>query len=213
MKLKIRISKIFGAMVLLPSLIAGAGGAPAYAQSVTPWPFGDFSDIMKNSEALMPPVPAPRKIREYSVVPEQSSVLFSGTAGGVTLEGRFTRFRVSAVGDPSDITSAVINVVIDTTSTKMKAKLLNGLARKMLDTAHYPEATLKTLAIHKTSVAGAYMADVEIYLKGVKYPQTIPVETAAAPGESIRVKGVAPLQLGPNLSGVVTFDALLTPVN
>ena len=219
------VKKAFKIAVLLPAFISCFGAISAYSQpgAMASLEFDgvvrgemrllDLMNFRKSDTRLVPPVPVPEKVREYKLVPAQSSVLFSGKAGGITLEGKFTSFKAHVLGNPSDIASAVINVTIYTASTQMNLKPLNPLARKMLATDRYPEATLKTIAIRSTSVSGAYTADVEINLKGTKYLQTIPVRIIMAAAENIRVKGTAPLKLGPNLSGTVRFDVLLSPVN
>jgi polyisoprenoid-binding protein YceI len=111
---------------------------------------------------------------EWTLIPEESRLIFRPTWEGVAFEGEFRRFHANLDFDSQALESARINVSVDVTSADAGGDDLNeGMALpEWFDFARYPQAVYRAEQIRAT--ADGYVANGTLELKGTVRDLSLP---------------------------------------
>ncbi len=128
---------------------------------------------------------------EWKIMPEQSTIGFSGTAAGTTIEGVFEEFSGDVMFDPAAPEQTEATIIIQIGSVKTGNSDVDGTlpGSDWFNTSEYPQATFTADRAEKAEGDNAYLLNGTLELKGnsgeVAVPFTIHVsgDTATASGE------------------------------
>lgn len=92
------------------------------------------------------------------------------------VKGSFNSFNATIEADPSDLTTAIFEFVIDTASVDTRNKDRDGhlVSADFFDVENYPNMTFKSTKIEKTD-EGEYNVTGDLTLRGVTKPETFAV--------------------------------------
>lgn len=126
---------------------------------------------------------------EWSVVPETSSVGFTGSQQGTRFNGRFQTFSAKIDFEPgSPAAGSIVGTVqLDSVNTRDHDRDASLLDKDWFDVAQFPEAKFESKAIAAT--ADGFEATGDLTLKGVTKPSTlkftfVPSETSGQTGSA-----------------------------
>jgi polyisoprenoid-binding protein YceI len=111
---------------------------------------------------------------EWTVVPETSSVTFTGAQQGTKFNGRFQAFSAEISLDAADPTKGSIVGIVDTASVNTRDNDRDAalLDKDWFNTKEFPQARFESKKIEK-SADGSYLASGELTLKGTTKPATM----------------------------------------
>lgn len=112
---------------------------------------------------------------QYSVVPANSTLGFSGTFQGEAFQGHFDQWSAAITYDPSDLAGSHFDVGVDLASVKTgdsdRDSALPG--PDFFSVAKFPKAHFVSTLIHK--VGSTVVADGNLTLRGVTKPVSLDV--------------------------------------
>lgn len=118
--------------------------------------------------------PHPAAAADWRIDPDHSRLTFRGTQGGVSFEGRFTRFAADIAFDPAAPETGRVVVRIDMTSAatgdRQKDEALPQ--PEWFDARAFPEARFEASGFH--AVSGGFEAPGRLILRGVEKPLVLP---------------------------------------
>jgi polyisoprenoid-binding protein YceI len=119
---------------------------------------------------------------QWTVVPETSSVMFTGTQQGTKFNGRFQTFSAQIDLDAADPTkgSIVGTVQVDSVNTRDHDRDAALVDKDWFNAKEFPEAKFESQKIVKAA-DGSYEASGELTLKGQTKPAVMKF-TLASPG-------------------------------
>lgn len=131
----------------------------------------------------------------WQVVPEKSSIGFSGTHAGQTFTGTFKEWKADIAFDPGDLAASKASVTVDLAS----AVTGDTTYDKTLPTADWfnvsqiAQATFKTTAITAAPKPNAFIAEGLLSIRGVEVPVTLTFNFVES-GDEARLQGTASLE-------------------
>lgn len=110
----------------------------------------------------------------WTVVPDASDILFTGSQMGASFEGQFRTFTADIAFSPDDLAGSRIAVTIDMASAHTgSADRDNELGKEdWFAVDRYPEATFVAGTV--TADGTGYLADGTLTLRGESHPLTLP---------------------------------------
>lgn len=164
---------IIAAFCLLP-LSAQAAGSDAAAPASVPIPAADASvsvsegDIVVAEPEKPAEAPVPAATRQWEMVPEDSSIKFSGKQMGADFEGAITSFTTQIFFDPDNLPQSKVIAEIDLRSIDAKDtdRNKNLPGKDWFDIGAFPTARFETQDIKKTG-DNAYVADATLTIHGI----------------------------------------------
>jgi len=119
---------------------------------------------------------------EWKVVPETSSVAFTGAQQGTKFNGRFGTFTAHISLDPKDPTKGSIagTVQLDTVNTRDHDRDAALVDKDWFDTKQFPEAKFESQKIERAA-DGSYQASGKLTLKGQTKPALMTFMFGAPP--------------------------------
>jgi cytochrome b561 len=126
----------------------------------------------------------------WRIVPGASEIAFSGVHAGVPFRGRFTRWSADIRFDPEQLDASHATVTIETASASDGVALHDQSLpqAEWLDTAHFPNATFRTISIRRDGAA--FTASSALTIKGKMILISLPF-TLAISGDRARMDGRA----------------------
>ncbi len=159
----------------------------------------------------------PSAASQWAVVPAQSSITFTSEWSGQTVQGRFPKFSANIRFDPSKLSEARVDGVIDLSAATTNDRSVNGSlpGPDWFDVKSNPNARLQLTQIAQLK-PGQYVARGTLAMRGVSVPVTLPF-TLAIKGETAVMTGKAmldrrPFKIGMDSDATASWVAFGVPV-
>ncbi len=141
--------------------------------------------------SILPLAAAEARAADWTILPQQSQIGFSGSAAGQTIEGVFEDFSGDVKFDPAapENTEATIIIQLDSVNTGNSDVDATLPGSNWFNTSAYPQATFTADGAEKADGENAYLLSGTLELRGnsgeVAVPFTIDIsgDTASASGE------------------------------
>ena len=150
----------------------------------------DTEELAAEPEATPEEPAAPPAPRKWNVLPDGSSIGFSGTQMGKGFEGVIKTFKADILFADANLEQSRVTVDIDLLSLDAKDDERNKTVKgdDWLDVAKFPAARFETKSITKAE-DGSYLADATLTIHGVSQPLQLPFTLAFSKVEKGADKG------------------------
>jgi polyisoprenoid-binding protein YceI len=133
------------------------------------------SGASAGAEPAAAPPAASAETGNWKIIPELSRLTFSATQTGDAFTGEFKRFTTSIQLDPSDVSTAHIEVVVDMASADAKDEQRNQALpnNEWFGTSQFATAVFRSDSVKKLE-DGSYEAAGTLTIRDVSRPVTLP---------------------------------------
>ncbi len=130
----------------------------------------------------------------WEIIPEKSSIEFSGTHAGNAFKGTFSRFDAVIDFDKKKLSASKVSVKVDLTSAKTGNDMYDGTLPQTdwLDSEKTTTATFVTTAI--TSEKEDYLAKGALTIRGKSIPVSVPFTLNEQPNGTTLMEGKTTLK-------------------